>query len=260
MGCNASQEPIIVPNENGNATMVDAAAEGDDDNGKPPQSLSHQGQQQQQQSNQSEPEVSATNNDPNVRPSPGNKTMMMTPQSGLGPPMAEQEDAELAEEGFVGNKNTPSSPPVDNEVGSEQAEDEESQMVPSRAQSSATKTISSSSAGSARSSAKSSVVAEEQQQGNHRGLNSGGEKKESVTANRLEICSDGASDLANNLPNSITETNANGTSTIELSEFGTEEGTRLAFECVLCSLSDPDYILPRHLIRMRRDNWFRGVI
>lgn len=259
MGCNASQEPIIVPNENGNATMVDAAAEGDDDNGKPPQSLSHQGQQQQQQSNQSEPEVSATNNDPNVRPSPGNKTMMMTPQS-VGPPMAEHEDAELAEEGFVGNKNTPSSPPVDNEVGSEAAEDEESQMVQSRAQSSATKTISSSSAGSARSSAKSSVVAEEQQQGNHRGLNSGGEKKESVTANRLEICSDGASDLANNLPNSITETNANGTSTIELSEFGTEEGTRLAFECVLCSLSDPDYILPRHLIRMRRDNWFRGVI
>lgn len=225
MGCNASQEPIIVPNENGNATMVDAAAEGDDDNGKPPQSLSHQGQQQQQ-SNQSEPEVSATNNDPNVRPSPGNKTMMMTPQS-VGPPMAEHEDAELAEEGFVGNKNTPSSPPVDNEVGSEAAEDEELQMVQSRAQSSATKTISSSSAGSARSSARS-VVAEEQQQGNHRGLNSGGEKKESVTANRLEICSDGASDLANHLPNSITETNANGTSTIELSEFGTEEGTRLA--------------------------------
>lgn len=45
-----------------------------------------------------------------------------------------------------------------------------------------------------------------------------------------EICASGASDLlANNLPNSINETNRNdSSSTIELLEFGNEEGTYLA--------------------------------
>lgn len=247
MGCNASQEPIILANENGNVTATSAADE-DHNNGdgppqqqqssSPTQSPDHQ-QQQQQQPNQSEPEVSTVtaNNNDNVRNgsrgSPGNKPM--TPKS-VTPPVSSsivssqsstnrQEPRES-----IGNKKQSFL------ASAEQLTDENEEI----AQSPPTTT---SAAASVRSSSEKSVATADAGE-----IEIPGEEiaKKATTANGHEICSNGASDLANNLVNSISETNKEqqaenatkekepNTSTIELSEFGNEEGRPISFCQQLC--------------------------
>lgn len=156
MGCNASQEPIIVSN-NENGTIVE-----DNDGKQPPPP---------QQSN-AELELSTDNNGKQQ----DNKTMTRDTEGIL-----------------IGNstvKTSENGSPIDK---------------------AATTTTNSASSRSSQSAA--TTTAEE-----------GAQKEESN-----EICSNGANDLlANNLPNSINETNRNdSSSTIELLEFGAEEGTYL---------------------------------
>lgn len=263
MGCNASQEPIIVPNENGNITTSTAV----DDDTLNDAEQQHQSEleqelelkqspqtppsvpEQQSYNNQSEPDVSisATNNSNNMRDgsssissngngsaSPDNKTMTpksVTPFSSSPLSSVASPPTKRHEEGFVGHKiesanGPPLAPPAIDNGNQEQQQQHPKQnsfgeggtAESPRVQSATTKA--SSAASSTRSASQKSFASVEK-------------GEESMTANRLEICSDGASDLANNLANSITETNNEDDSTIQ---FGNEEGTN-TFHGLLLSFS-----------------------
>lgn len=232
MGCNASQEPTIALNENGSATIVDGDDnQGTDDGGQ-------QQQQQQLKSNDPEPEISmATNNDNN---SPGSKPM--TPQQ------LKQLVTRDNREGFIGDKNTPEIKQALEGEEEDEEEEERSELIQSRAQSSTTKSVSSAASSTGRSSsnaAKNLAALEMKEEDNNKSSNG-----ETVC---LENGSDGATDLANNLANSITETNASGDSSsgnpaIE-AEFGKDEGNieRNGFFDMFGGFR---YTLLRHYIRM----------
>lgn len=252
MGCNASQEPIIVPNENGNIITSSTAVDDDtlNDAEQQQQKLEQSPQppsapDQQSHNNQSEPDVSisATNNSNIMRDgsssissngngnddvgsgSPDNKTM--TPFSSSPLSSAASPPTKRHEKGFVGHKiDSAKGPPlaappsIDNGNQEKQHKQNNTGVESPRVQSATTKASSADSSSSTRSgSQKSSATVEK--------------GEESMPGNRLEICSDGASDLANNLANSITETNKEDDSTIE---FGNEEGTN-TFHGIFLSMS-----------------------
>lgn len=240
MGCNASQEPLVVPNENGNVTSStavddDTLNDNDDVEQLPPPS-DHSESLQTDQSpaakpqsgkiRQSEPDVSISTTSHNSKStrdsssSPGNK--MMTPKSMT--PFSEAASPQNAE-AFEGHKSPsaigspcPLASSVTDNGHQEEQEDEgdEETAVQSRTASAATKA---SSAASKRScSQKSSQSIHEPPKA----------VEESVTVNSPEkICFDGASDLANNLASSTNkQADEDEDNTIELAEFGADEGTR----------------------------------
>lgn len=222
MGCNASQEAIIVSGENGSATAVgdeqqqttDAGDVGGGAGEQQSSATSPNHHKQKLAMIESEQEVSTTTNNNNDNNSPGSKTVSMSsPPHELQatshkrmPSIAKATDGQLDEVVHC------------EEADGDADEESKSEMVQSRAQSSTTKSVSSAASArslqgnvapatppSASSSPSTIIVDSGAEQGNRNGesVDRGKDGTESATPNRLEICTDGASDLANNSGDAI---------------------------------------------------------